>query len=187
DAGKFTEVTVDQSQESLQPGRHIVEAWHESGLRRLGKPFYQRPLTAEMVGDDTAAVAGALPDSRQRQRANTLLDDQFGGGRQQCGFGLVSAFLLGAAGGGHARSLAKKLACYPTSMCKVDGVASTDSRRFMMIEIDERELDALLVDDPGGPVVMLNLLRFRPDGGRESYQRYAEALGQSIYARYGLS
>jgi len=56
-----------------------------------------------------------------------------------------------------------------------------------MIEIDERELDALVVDDPGGPVVMLNLLRFRPDGGRESYQRYAEALGQSINARYGLS
>jgi len=56
-----------------------------------------------------------------------------------------------------------------------------------MIEIDDRELDALLADDPGGPVVMLNLLRFRPDGGRESYQRYAEALGRSINARYGLS
>jgi uncharacterized protein (DUF1330 family) len=56
-----------------------------------------------------------------------------------------------------------------------------------MIEIDERALDALLTDDPGGPVVMLNLLRFRPDGGRESYQHYAEALGQSINARYGLS
>ncbi|MFG1645843.1 DUF1330 domain-containing protein [Amycolatopsis sp. NPDC049252] len=56
-----------------------------------------------------------------------------------------------------------------------------------MIEIDDRALDALLADDPGGPVVMLNLLRFRPDGGRESYQRYAEALGQSINARYGLS
>ncbi|CAK7286388.1 DUF1330 domain-containing protein [Streptomyces sp. RM1] len=56
-----------------------------------------------------------------------------------------------------------------------------------MIEIDDRELDTLLADDPGGPVVMLNLLRFRPDGGRESYQRYAEALGRSINARYGLS
>jgi uncharacterized protein (DUF1330 family) len=56
-----------------------------------------------------------------------------------------------------------------------------------MIEIDERELDALLTDDQGGPVVMLNLLRFRPDGGRESYQRYAEALGRSINARYGLT
>ena len=56
-----------------------------------------------------------------------------------------------------------------------------------MIEIDDRELDALLADDPGGPVVMLNLLRFRPVGGRESYQRYAEALGVAINARYGLT
>jgi uncharacterized protein (DUF1330 family) len=55
-----------------------------------------------------------------------------------------------------------------------------------MIEIDERAVDALLAEDPGGPVVMLNLLRFRPDGGRESYQRYAEALGPAISARYGL-
>ncbi|MEV4148767.1 DUF1330 domain-containing protein [Amycolatopsis sp. NPDC049691] len=56
-----------------------------------------------------------------------------------------------------------------------------------MIEIEDRELDALLADDPGGPVVMLNLLRFRPDGGRESYGRYAEALGRSINTRYGLT
>ncbi|GHJ33695.1 DUF1330 domain-containing protein [Streptomyces hygroscopicus] len=55
-----------------------------------------------------------------------------------------------------------------------------------MIEIDDRELDTLLAEDPGGPVVMLNLLRFRPDGGRESYQRYADALGAEINARYGL-
>jgi len=38
------------------------------------------------------------------------------------------------------------------------------------------DLKQLLADDPGGPVVMLNLLRFKPDGGRESYGRYAEAL-----------
>jgi uncharacterized protein (DUF1330 family) len=55
-----------------------------------------------------------------------------------------------------------------------------------MIEIDDRDLDVLLAEDPGGPVVMLNLLRFRPDGGRESYQRYADALGAGINARYGL-
>ena len=53
-----------------------------------------------------------------------------------------------------------------------------------MIEIDDRALDTLLADDPGGPVVMLNLLRFRP-GGRESYRRYAEALAP-LNARYGL-
>jgi uncharacterized protein (DUF1330 family) len=53
-----------------------------------------------------------------------------------------------------------------------------------MIEIDDRSLDTLLDGDPGGPVVMLNLLRFRPDG-RESYRRYAEALAP-LNARYGL-
>ncbi|MBN6040380.1 DUF1330 domain-containing protein [Amycolatopsis sp. 195334CR] len=56
-----------------------------------------------------------------------------------------------------------------------------------MIELDGRELEALLADDPGGPVVMLNLLRFRPDGGRESYRRYAEALGGEVNARYGVT
>ncbi|ADJ45867.1 hypothetical protein AMES_4042 [Amycolatopsis mediterranei S699] len=55
-----------------------------------------------------------------------------------------------------------------------------------MIEIEDRALDTLLADDPGGPVVMLNLLRFRPDGGRESYQRYAEALRAELNPRYGL-
>ena len=55
-----------------------------------------------------------------------------------------------------------------------------------MIEINDRDLDVLLAEDPGGPVVMLNLLRFRPDGGRESDQRYAEALANGINAQYGL-
>jgi uncharacterized protein (DUF1330 family) len=55
-----------------------------------------------------------------------------------------------------------------------------------MIEIDERALDVFLAEDPGGPVVMLNLLRFHPDGGRQSYQRYAEAFGPAINARYGV-
>ena len=55
-----------------------------------------------------------------------------------------------------------------------------------MIEIDDRALDTLLAENPGGPVVMLNLLRFRPDGGRESYRRYAEALGPAINTRYGV-
>ncbi|MFD5387830.1 DUF1330 domain-containing protein [Streptomyces sp. NPDC127074] len=55
-----------------------------------------------------------------------------------------------------------------------------------MIDMDERALDVFLAEGPGGPVVMLNLLRFRPDGGRESYQRYIEALGPEINARYGL-
>jgi uncharacterized protein (DUF1330 family) len=55
-----------------------------------------------------------------------------------------------------------------------------------MIEIDDRALDALVAEDPGGPVVMLNLLRFKPDGGRDSYQRYAESLAGPISDRYGV-
>lgn len=55
-----------------------------------------------------------------------------------------------------------------------------------MIEIDDRAMDTMLAEDPGGPVVMLNLLRFRPNGGREGYQRYAEALRGGISSRYGV-
>ena len=43
----------------------------------------------------------------------------------------------------------------------------------------------MLADDPGGPVVMLNLLRFKPDGGRETYARYAGALERTFLPRYG--
>ena len=42
-----------------------------------------------------------------------------------------------------------------------------------MIDLSDHDLAQLLADDPGGPVVMLNLLRFRPDGGRERYLEYA--------------
>jgi uncharacterized protein (DUF1330 family) len=38
------------------------------------------------------------------------------------------------------------------------------------------DLKRFLEDDPGGPVTMLNLLRFKPDGGRESYNKYAKAI-----------
>jgi uncharacterized protein (DUF1330 family) len=37
------------------------------------------------------------------------------------------------------------------------------------------DLKRYLAEDPGGPVVMLNLLRFAPDG-RESYDRYAREI-----------
>ena len=39
-------------------------------------------------------------------------------------------------------------------------------------------LKAFLAEAPDEPVVMLNLLRFRPDGGRESYERYVEGFGR---------
>src|SRR3954452_17885861 len=45
-------------------------------------------------------------------------------------------------------------------------------------------LKRFLQEDPGGPVVMLNLLRFA-DGGRESYDQYAKALSETFLPRYG--
>lgn len=42
----------------------------------------------------------------------------------------------------------------------------------------------LLAEDPGGPVVMLNLLRFAEDGF-ESYQEYARRLHETFLPRYG--
>jgi uncharacterized protein (DUF1330 family) len=54
----------------------------------------------------------------------------------------------------------------------------------MAIDPRGRDLKALLADDPGGPVVMLNLLRFA-EGGRESYEQYAAALSRTFLPRYG--
>jgi uncharacterized protein (DUF1330 family) len=48
------------------------------------------------------------------------------------------------------------------------------------------DLKTFLAEDPGGPVVMLNLLRFKADGGRESYEQYSRALvEQGHLARVG--
>jgi uncharacterized protein (DUF1330 family) len=38
-----------------------------------------------------------------------------------------------------------------------------------------QDLKHFLADDPGGPVVMLNLLRFK-EGGRQSYEDYARRI-----------
>lgn len=38
------------------------------------------------------------------------------------------------------------------------------------------DLERYLDEDPGGPVVVLNLLRFRPDGGRRRFQEYDAVL-----------
>jgi uncharacterized protein (DUF1330 family) len=38
-----------------------------------------------------------------------------------------------------------------------------------------QDLKHFLADDPGGPVVMLNMLRFK-EGGRESYEEYARSI-----------
>jgi uncharacterized protein (DUF1330 family) len=44
----------------------------------------------------------------------------------------------------------------------------------MAVDPTGQDLKRFLAEDPGGPVVMLNLLRFDPDGGREAYLRYVE-------------
>jgi uncharacterized protein (DUF1330 family) len=54
----------------------------------------------------------------------------------------------------------------------------------MAIDPRGADLKRYLQEDPGGPVVMLNLLRFA-EGGRESYDRYAAALSETFLPRYG--
>jgi uncharacterized protein (DUF1330 family) len=54
----------------------------------------------------------------------------------------------------------------------------------MAVDPRGADLKRLLAEDPGGPVVMLNLLRFR-EGGQDSYARYAAALEETFLARYG--
>jgi uncharacterized protein (DUF1330 family) len=46
------------------------------------------------------------------------------------------------------------------------------------------QLQALLADPTPGPVVMLNLLRFKP-GGEAAYRRYAEAMRKIVEGRGG--
>lgn len=53
----------------------------------------------------------------------------------------------------------------------------------MAIDPRGADLKRYLSEDPGGPVVMLNLLRFN-DGGEETYARYVEAISD-ILARVG--
>ena len=51
----------------------------------------------------------------------------------------------------------------------------------MAIDPRGSDLKRLLDEDPGGPVVMLNLLRFR-DGGREQYDEYVRRIGPFLDA-----
>jgi len=53
-----------------------------------------------------------------------------------------------------------------------------------MISFTPADLDRFLSEDTGEPVVMLNLLRFRPDGGRERYLEYLNLAGPLV-TRYG--
>ncbi|MBU3674278.1 MAG: DUF1330 domain-containing protein [Solirubrobacteraceae bacterium] len=47
----------------------------------------------------------------------------------------------------------------------------------MPVDPTPEQVSRLVQEDTGGPVVMLNLLSYKPDGGRESYEAYgAKAL-----------
>ena len=54
----------------------------------------------------------------------------------------------------------------------------------MAVDPRGKDLKRYLQEDPGGPVVMLNLLRYA-EGGRSSYDQYAEALRTTFLPRYG--
>ncbi len=54
----------------------------------------------------------------------------------------------------------------------------------MAVDPRGADLKRYLAEDPGGPVVMLNLLRWA-EGGRASYDRYAAALSDTFLERYG--
>lgn len=54
------------------------------------------------------------------------------------------------------------------------------------LEPSPEQLAAIQALDHDGPITMLNLLRFKPDGGREQYERYGQA-AQPFLARVGAS
>lgn len=54
----------------------------------------------------------------------------------------------------------------------------------MAVDPRGADLKRLLAEDPGGPVVMLNLLRFA-EGGVGSYLEYARRLRETFLPRHG--
>jgi uncharacterized protein (DUF1330 family) len=54
----------------------------------------------------------------------------------------------------------------------------------MAVDPTANDLETFLESDDDGPVVMLNLLRFKP-GGRETYLRYATTVGETFLPRVG--
>lgn len=62
-----------------------------------------------------------------------------------------------------------------------------DRKTRLVIALDTAAFDRYLAEDPDGPVVMLNLLRFRPDGGREKYYAYIDQFASTgVQSRYGV-
>lgn len=54
-----------------------------------------------------------------------------------------------------------------------------------MINWTEATLDRLLTEESDGPFVMLNLLQFQPDSGRDRYLAYWDAFAP-LQDRYAL-
>jgi uncharacterized protein (DUF1330 family) len=54
----------------------------------------------------------------------------------------------------------------------------------LALQPTREQLQALLADPSDGPVVMLNLLRFKP-GGEAAYRRYASAMRKIVESRGG--
>lgn len=53
-----------------------------------------------------------------------------------------------------------------------------------MVSLSQTALEAFLAEHDESPVVMLNLIRFEPDGGRERYLAYL-GMARPILARFG--
>lgn len=72
-----------------------------------------------------------------------------------------------------------------TALCTPQDRRLTHTRT-VAVDPRGRDLKRYLEEDPGGPVVMLNLLRFA-EGGRDSYAEYAKALDETFLPRYGAT
>ena len=53
-----------------------------------------------------------------------------------------------------------------------------------MVSFAQADVDRFLSEDDGESIVMLNLLRFQPNGGRERYLQYVMK-ARAIVSRYG--
>ncbi|MBB4351055.1 DUF1330 domain-containing protein [Aliirhizobium cellulosilyticum] len=54
-----------------------------------------------------------------------------------------------------------------------------------MIELSPAALEAFFSDADEAPILMLNLIKFEPDGGRERYLRYHQ-MAKPVLARYDV-
>jgi len=66
-----------------------------------------------------------------------------------------------------------------------DRLNAVSTVKEMAVNPTGSEIAQFLANDSGAPVVMLNLLRFKP-GGRQSYQQYSREFAARIGPRYGV-